>query len=493
MAICKNLVFRPFFSEVTILIDKMKLKKSVKITIGITTLWMIIYPIVFIAAMFGISVAPYRLDETSFPLFAAIVPLHCFTAILGMGLIIFYIIHAIKNTTASDVMRIVLLIGIFFMPFIAMPVYFLLYVWTDNPPGWALTTEMRTDEVSDLPGKPLLQQKWVRVLGGVAVILFAVIVVIVVSIVNYARPTGNVSYELDMGNLTGSEIEMDEGHFFEALTISPDGKILVIGTSKGFIYIRNLENGALLKSIRGHDMAIWGVDYSPDGMLLVSGADDEKIKIWDTSDWEILETIDTGGFITDVVFSPDGSKIASSINSREGSRVGLWDLSNGTLLESIPLLSYGVDSVAFSPDGELLALGGNRQIQIWKLTSRELVHSMPDIGLGDINVAFSPDGQTLVSGGEENAVKVWDVSTGSLKYKIKDTGFGSNPVIFPDGESFMVGVWRGRIKRYQMANGKTLETLKRPAFEVEVLALSPDGTKLVSAELRLIRVWEVDP
>ena len=57
----------------------------------------------------------------------------------------------------------------------------------------------------------------------------------------------------------------------------------------------------------------------------------------------------------------------------------------------------------------------------------------------------------------------------------------------------MVGLWDGRIRRWNVSNGRTIETLNKPSIGVEYLALSADGTVLVSSDARLTRVWAVGP
>ena len=123
----------------------MILNKPVKILIGLGTAWFAIYPFLFFAVwlsmVLGMGFLPQG-AEGEFPLFMvpffAIFPLHCLTILLQFVLMAFYLVHVIKNTNASETVRIILGIGCFFLPFIAMPIYYYLYIWREEPPEWAV-------------------------------------------------------------------------------------------------------------------------------------------------------------------------------------------------------------------------------------------------------------------------------------------------------------------------------------------------------------------
>jgi hypothetical protein len=70
--------------------------------------------------------------------FFAIFPLHCVTILIQLALLVFYIIHLLKNTAPSEVTRVILGVGMFLLPYVAMPVYYILYIWLDQPPAWAI-------------------------------------------------------------------------------------------------------------------------------------------------------------------------------------------------------------------------------------------------------------------------------------------------------------------------------------------------------------------
>lgn len=135
----------------------MNLTKSHKILVGIATLWVTLYPVIFFIAwlfiFFGTFMFPFVLESPDvlpeiyllmmLP-FMAIFPLHFCTIFILIALVVFYLIHVIKNTQADETVRIILGIGNFFLPFIAMPIYFFIFIWQESPPAWAMAKEKTT-------------------------------------------------------------------------------------------------------------------------------------------------------------------------------------------------------------------------------------------------------------------------------------------------------------------------------------------------------------
>ncbi len=120
----------------------MTLNKTAKTAVGLGTLWVLFYPVLFFGFMF-LSMMEFDRFGSPFPFdsFGLIFPMHCLTAIVQLGLMGFYLAHIIKNTGAAETVRILLGIGIFLMPYIAMPLYFYLYIWRAEPPEWAWATK----------------------------------------------------------------------------------------------------------------------------------------------------------------------------------------------------------------------------------------------------------------------------------------------------------------------------------------------------------------
>ena len=134
----------------------MNISKTFKILIGIGTIWFAIYPFLFMGmVMLFMGIIPIMpiiaqsLDTPApffFSFFGLIFPVHLCTMSLGFALMVFYLIHVIKNTKADETVRIILGVGCFFFSFIVMPVYYYLYIWLDIPPEWAAAKVRKAEE-----------------------------------------------------------------------------------------------------------------------------------------------------------------------------------------------------------------------------------------------------------------------------------------------------------------------------------------------------------
>ena len=124
----------------------MNLSKPLKITIGILTLFAILFPFVIVPAFWFLSIFNLGFLGMDAPSTAnseealkAMLPFFGFFAVMiaysftHLGLQIFYIIHQIKNKVLSETNRILFVLGIFFLPYVAMPIYFILHIWKDTP------------------------------------------------------------------------------------------------------------------------------------------------------------------------------------------------------------------------------------------------------------------------------------------------------------------------------------------------------------------------
>ena len=160
-----------------------------------------------------------------------------------------------------------------------------------------------------------------------------------------------------------------------------------------------------------------------------------------------------------------------------------WHLPDGAIARlGKGRISRGDRVIAFSPDGQLLAVGSETGTWLYDvMTSREV--ALLPIGKGVMSVAFSPDGSKLAS-----ARLLWDLATGS------HTPLESfySVAFSPDGTMLALGTYDSKIKLWDTAAGTTTATFEGHRSTVYSVAFSPDGTKLVSGSYDLtVMLWDV--
>ena len=147
-----------------------------------------------------------------------------------------------------------------------------------------------------------------------------------------------------------------------------------------------------------------------DGKHLASGSYDGSVILWDAASREVIRKFEAkAGKVYSVAFSPDGKVLASG---HEGD-IKLWDVASGRLLQSLKEDAFSVYSLIFTPNGRLLAARSGFAINLWDLAKGNMVRSLKGAGSAAISfssMAMSPDGTEIVSGDGDGSIRVWDVA-----------------------------------------------------------------------------------
>ena len=191
--------------------------------------------------------------------------------------------------------------------------------------------------------------------------------------------------------------------------------------------------------------------------------------------------------VASVAFSPDGTLLASG---SWDDTVKLWDVSTERQIATLP--STEPSLVAFSPDGKTLAVGTwDHTVELWDVATQERVATLGHEVVVSYTVSFSPDGKTLAVGTWDHTVELWDVAT---QERIATLGHGAvvNAVSFsPDGTLLASGSRDGAVKLWDVAAQERIATLGHGAV-VDAVSFSPDGTLLASGSWDgTVKLWDV--
>ena len=253
-----------------------------------------------------------------------------------------------------------------------------------------------------------------------------------------------------------------------------------------------LPEGAIARFGKGY---INDVKYSPDGTRLAVAT---SIGVWlyDTStDAELNLLSEVPDYVEAIAFSPDGSTLASSGYS-PNHIIRLWNIDTGELRGTFDGYEE-ILALAFSPDGTVLASSGggpDYPIRLWNVVNRRFQDTLFGHTSWTFALSFSADGKTLVSGSEDNTIRLWDIQTGELKCLLDEHRDDVNSVVFsPDGRTLASGSSDGTIHLWDVHIGRIFAILKGPARfreKINAIAFSPDGKTLVSATANQIWLWD---
>jgi hypothetical protein len=219
-----------------------------------------------------------------------------------------------------------------------------------------------------------------------------------------------------------------------SVTFSPDGRTLAVAGHDGDVYLWNVATAHLDATLADPaSSGVNGVAFSPDGGALAAADANGSVYLWDVADARRTATLvlpalpaSVTGVTSSalaVTFSPDGKTLAASQDTHSTSAASgttyLWDVATGRLVTALtdPFVksSPGDLSVAFSPDGTMLAAGeGNGLTYLWNLATKRPIATLSDPSAGgfDTNsLAFSRGGTTLASATGGGGVYLWSVAT----------------------------------------------------------------------------------
>jgi WD40 repeat protein len=224
-----------------------------------------------------------------------------------------------------------------------------------------------------------------------------------------------------------------------------------------------------------------------------------------------LQVISGAGTAESVAFSPDGRLLATGAD--DGS-VRLFDVTNPAHPRQLTVVRGAgntdpIYTVVFAPDGEMIAASSvnTNSVQLWRLTSEDgLVRAGPDLGgmaSYPIGLAFTPDSRTLAIGNSDKDVYLWDVASPADPRRLGAPLTGPSGqtwavAISPDGQTLAAGANDGTVWLWNLADPAhpaltaTLSGLPDHVFSV---VFSPSGSQLAAASFDddTVRLWDTSP
>jgi RNA polymerase sigma factor (sigma-70 family) len=243
----------------------------------------------------------------------------------------------------------------------------------------------------------------------------------------------------------------------------------------------------------GKGASAFSLAVSPDGHFLAVGQEG-KVRLWEITTSRELATLEQEGTIWSVAFSPDGTLLAT------GSKLGtakIWDVGNLRERAALDGHTNNVNSVAFSPDGKTLATGSfDKTVRLWDVATGKELRQLPGPQDAVTSVAIAPDGKTLAAAESmARTIRCWDLTTGKeLRTLTGHTDLVWCLAFSPDGKTLASGSRDCTVRLWDTATGNERGVLKWHVSQVNAVAFSPDGKTLVSAggtNDNTVEIWDV--
>ena len=299
-------------------------------------------------------------------------------------------------------------------------------------------------------------------------------------------------YVIHVWNLETESVEatLSNDTLLRSGAFSPDNTRLLVD-SFGVIQLWDTASGQSVATFGDSEFTVGAATFSLDGRHIKMVCDDHVIRFCDADTGKLM---DEQRSIKDVhrgmlAFSPDGARLASL----RGSSIHLWDTQTGLELPSLQghrnLGGPSAYGFAFSGDGTRLATSSfnDRSIQIWDVSVDSDVTDVLTKDQGKIgSIAFSPDGRLLAvghqaTGASESTVTIWDVEARSRLATLEGHVSDIKSVAFrPDGRMLASGSRDQTIMLWDTVTGLNLNTLQGHTGSIESIAFNANGTGLFS-------------
>jgi WD40 repeat protein len=260
------------------------------------------------------------------------------------------------------------------------------------------------------------------------------------------------------------------------------------------IRLWNIETRSESARLTGHEDAIKGIAFSPDGAMLATASLDGTTRLWSLPErTEIARIQSDQEHFEDVAFNPGGYFFATSSDF-----LRLWKTPFSEQLA--PQHDESILSIAVSDGNDFIASGGeDKYIRLWNRSSLEFTTEFAGHDGAIETLAFSQDGRILASGSRDSTVRIWDVGQGNemacvdSEFPIRSVAINPRGTLLAiSGQDPAALARTNEIRLWSIDESREIAVLEGHTNTVGALAFHPTEDTLVSTSVdHTIRIWDV--
>ena len=230
------------------------------------------------------------------------------------------------------------------------------------------------------------------------------------------------------------------------------------------------------------------VSFSPDGKL-IAAAMTRYIKIWNVGDGTLFaELPENESAIDTIAFNPNGNLVA--FGDRKGN-VCIWEISSNIILRR-QIIGDWINAISYSPNGQQIAICSKNTVYVWETETYSLCFPLIEHEDNVYSVSFSEDGKYILTSSGDKTAKIWDSQTGCL---LKNLEGGHSDAIecaafSSDGKKVLTGSNDNSVIIWDVFIGSILQTLPHE-FCVESAVFYKDGAHVITADKK-VKIWNLE-
>lgn len=285
----------------------------------------------------------------------------------------------------------------------------------------------------------------------------------------------------------------------KTIAINPHLPMVATGSEDTTIRLWNIDTGAEIGILTGHQKSVETIAFHPhQSGLLLSGDRSSQIKLWQVDSAEELISIDSQqAKVNCIVISPDGKLIASGGSDRT-IKIWYFGLSEERSIDYLTTLKahqLAVNQIAFNPiEGEVkfASVSSDRRVILWGMESKTPLNILTAHTQAVKTLAFSPDGKLLATGGDDGLIIIWGLANRKLVRTLSAHRWTISALSFlRDGNTLISASWDGNLKFWQLDSGQEIDCLSTHLSEILAIDICNREQCIFTASRdRTAKIWQ---